>query len=67
MNKDNNLWYAENIVCSNPCSEYLAGTVYNVDNSQEYGGACNLGSLILPNFVKNPFTENAYFNGMLLN
>ena len=59
MNKDNNLWYAENIVCSNPCSEYLAGTVYNVDNPQEYGGACNLGSLILPNFVKNPFTANA--------
>ena len=59
MNKDNNLWYAENIVCSNPCSEYLAGTVYNVDDPQEYGGACNLGSLILPNFVKNPFTANA--------
>lgn len=59
MNKDNNLWYTENIVCSNPCSEYLAGTVYGVDNPQEYGGACNLGSLILPHFVEKPFTANA--------
>lgn len=59
MNNDNNLWYAENIVCSNPCSEYLAGTVYNVENTQDYGGACNLGSLMLPNFVSHPFTANA--------
>ena len=59
MNSVNNLWYAENIVCSNPCSEYLAGTVYDVDNPEQYGGACNLGSLILPNFVDNPFTKNA--------
>ena len=28
MNKDNNLWYIEKIVTSNPCAEYLAGTVY---------------------------------------
>lgn len=66
MNKDNNLWYTENIVCSNPCSEYLAGTVYGVDNPQEYGGACNLGSLILPNFVENPFMHNAQIDTMKL-
>ena len=66
LNKDNNLWYLENIVCSNPCSEYLAGTVYGVNpntdeklNPKDFGGACNLGSLFLHNFVKNPFTEDA--------
>ncbi len=73
MNKDNNLWYIENIVCSNPCAEYLAGTVYgnnpitNVPlNSADYGGACNLGSLILHNFVENPFTSRARINYDLL-
>lgn len=69
LNKDNNLWYIENIVCSNPCAEYLAGTVYG-DNpltgemliSSNFGGACNLGSLFLHNFVKDPFTENAHID-----
>lgn len=67
MNKDNNLWYIENIVCSNPCAEYLAGTIYGDNpntheklNSNDFGGACNLGSLFLHNFVENPFTKNAY-------
>ena len=65
LNKDNNLWYVENIVCSNPCAEYLAGTIYGNDkngnklNPNEFGGACNLGSLFLHNFVINPFTEKA--------
>ncbi|MDD4779045.1 MAG: adenosylcobalamin-dependent ribonucleoside-diphosphate reductase [Tissierellia bacterium] len=66
MNNDNNLWYIEKIVCSNPCFEYLAGTIFGINpktneklNSNEFGGACNLGSLILHNFVKNPFTLNA--------
>ena len=61
MNRDNNLAYEETIVCSNPCAEYLAGTVYGGElPSQQYGGACNLGSLMLQNFVKNPFQEDAY-------
>ena len=36
MNRDNNLWYEESIVCSNPCAEYLAGTVFGgeLDSSQ---------------------------------
>jgi ribonucleoside-diphosphate reductase alpha chain len=66
MNDDNNLWYIENIVCSNPCAEYLAGTVYGKNpntgeelKSEDFGGACNLGSLLLHNFVKNSFQDNA--------
>lgn len=66
MNRDNNLWYQERIVCSNPCGEYLAGTVYGNNpqtgeplNPDDYGGACNLGSLFLHNFVDEPFTEVA--------
>lgn len=66
LNKDNNLWYIENIVCSNPCSEYLAGTIYGNSpltgeklNPKDFGGACNLGSLFLHNFVIDPFTKDA--------
>ncbi len=66
MNKDNNLHYIEKIVCSNPCAEYLAGTVFGTNptngkklNPWEFGGACNLGSLMLHNFVLNPFTSKA--------
>lgn len=73
LNKDNNLWYIENIVCSNPCAEYLAGTVYGNNpltgeklKSEEFGGACNLGSLFLHNFVCEPFTINAHINWDLL-
>lgn len=57
----NPAWYVERIVCSNPCAEYLAGTINAVDPSQ-YGGACNLGSLFLHNFVKNPFTKQAHLD-----
>ena len=69
LNRDNNLWYIESIVCSNPCGEYVSGTVYgNNPNTKEaldkndFGGACNLGSLFLHNFVENPFTKDAYFH-----
>jgi ribonucleoside-diphosphate reductase alpha chain len=66
LNNDNNLHYIENIICTNPCAEYLAGTVYGdnpithkkLDRTQ-YGGACNLGSLLLHNMVDNPFMKNA--------
>lgn len=42
-------------------AEYLAGTINAADPSQ-YGGACNLGSLFLHNFVKNPFTKQAHLD-----
>lgn len=42
-------------------AEYLAGTINSIDPSQ-YGGACNLGSLFLHNFVKNPFTKQAHLD-----
>ncbi len=60
MNGDNNLWYDEKIVCSNPCAEYLAGTVFGGNlPSDQYGGACNLGSIMLHRFVRHPFTKQA--------
>ncbi|MBE5821183.1 MAG: adenosylcobalamin-dependent ribonucleoside-diphosphate reductase [Clostridiales bacterium] len=66
MNNDNNLWYMEKIICSNPCAEYLAGTVFGKHpksdrplNPTDFGGACNLGSLMMHNFVLNPFTNKA--------
>ena len=49
--------------------EYLGGTVFGTNpvtgeklNSKDYGGACNLGSLFLHNFVKKPFTKDAYID-----
>ena len=45
------------------CAEYLSGTVYGQELSpSEYGGACNLGSLMLQNFVVCPFTSDAYLD-----
>lgn len=50
------------------CAEYLAGTVYGDNtvtkeklNPSDYGGACNLGSLFLHNFVSNPFSKKSKF------
>lgn len=46
------------------CGEYLSGVLYdNIKlNSEEYKGACNLGSLFLHNFVVNPFTTTSHID-----
>lgn len=52
-----------NGVVAHNCGEYLAGTVFNGElPPEQYGGACNLGSLFLHRFVVNPFEENAYLD-----
>lgn len=61
-NKRNPAYYVEKIVCSNPCAEYLAGTITTDLDPQQFGGACNLGSLFLHNFVRKPFTKEAYLD-----
>ena len=63
LNKFNNTYYIENIVCCNPCSEYISGVV---KGHNDYFGACNLGSLFLHNFVVDPFKETAHIDKIKL-
>jgi ribonucleoside-diphosphate reductase alpha chain len=52
VNAMNNMWYCEDIQCSNPCGEQMLPP----------NGDCNLGHVNLAVMVDNPFTPQATFN-----
>jgi len=62
-------WGTVEGVIAHNCGEYMSGLLYgkNPDTkeeikTEEYMGACNLGSFFLHNFVHNPFTSKVEIN-----
>lgn len=65
INNMNPLRDWESAIVTNPCGEFIGSIVHQEVKNQmpgEYGGSCNLGSLYLHNFVKHPFTNEAYLD-----
>lgn len=60
-------WGVVEGVIAHNCGEYIGGVIFDQElPSEEYGGACNLGSLYLHNFVSDPFLKTATIDWNLL-